>query len=65
MRAPALSLIGIVAFIAAVLACSVIWLTLTDPVTVADAFNGGNVSPLVVALARAFTHAIEGLLAYL
>jgi hypothetical protein len=66
MRPPAaLSLFGCLAVLAAVVAGSAVWLTLTDPVSVADAFNRGSVSPLVVALARAFTHAIEGLLAYL
>ncbi len=66
MRPPAaLSLFGCVAVAAAFMAGSAIWLMLTDPVSVADAFNGGSVSPLVMALARAFTQAIEGLLAYL
>ncbi len=63
MRAPAaLSLFGCLAVLAAVVAGSVIWLTLTDPVAVADAVNGGNISPLVTAVAHAFTEAIEGLL---
>jgi hypothetical protein len=66
MRPPAaLNLFGCLALAAAVLAGSVIWLMLTDPVSMADAYNGGSVSPLVMALARAFTQAIEGLLAYL
>ncbi len=66
MRPPAaFSLFGCLAVLSAVVAGSMIWLTLTDPVRVADAFSDGNISPLVEALARAVTQAIEGLLAYL
>jgi len=61
----ALSLIGLVAVVSAVLAGSVIWLLLTDPVTVADAVQAGQVGPLLTLLARAFTNALQGLLAYL
>jgi hypothetical protein len=42
-----------------------IWLLLTDPVTVADAVNQGDVSPLVSELANALFAAFRGLLKYL
>jgi hypothetical protein len=51
--------------IAAVLAGATIWLVLTDPVTVASALDGGEISPLVQRLAEVILNAIAGLLKYL
>ena len=55
-------LIGIVA---AVVASATIWLVLTDPVTVANAVNEGEISPLVRQLADIIYRALAGLLDYL
>jgi len=55
-------LIGIVA---ALIAGATIWLVVTDPVTVASAVEGGEISPLVERLAEVLYSAISGLLAYL
>ena len=55
-------LIGI---IAAVIAGATIWLLLTDPVTVANAVDEGEISPLVRQLADVIYNAIAGLLNYL
>jgi hypothetical protein len=60
-----LSLFGLVAVVAAVLATATIWLVLTDPVTVANSVNQGDVSPLVRELASAVVQALKGLLKYL
>jgi hypothetical protein len=60
-----IGLFGIVALVAATIAGATIWLMLTDPVTVADAVNEGNVSPLVRALAGALYDAFKGILRYL
>jgi hypothetical protein len=60
-----LSLFGMVAVVAAVLASATIWLVLTDPVTVATSVNQGDVSPLVRELASAVFEALKGLLKYL
>jgi hypothetical protein len=60
-----MGLFGIVALVAATIAGATIWLMLTDPVTVADAVNEGNVSPLVRALAGALYDAFKGILRYL
>jgi hypothetical protein len=60
-----LSLFGTIAVIAAILATATIWLVLTDPVTVANAVNEGDVSPLVRELASAVYEALKGLLKYL
>ena len=60
-----LSLFGMIAVVAAVLASATIWLVLTDPVTVANSVNQGDVSPLVRELASAVYEAIRGLLKYL
>lgn len=60
-----LSLFGSVALLSAVLAAATIWLLLTDPVTVADAVESGQVSPLVKALAGVLYDAFHGILKYL
>jgi len=60
-----LSLVGVVAMFAIMLAAATIWLLLTDPVTVADAVNQGEVSPLVRELAGVIYEALKGLLKYL
>ena len=41
------SLFGTIAVLAALFAGATIWLLLTDPVTVAESVNQGEVSPLV------------------
>jgi hypothetical protein len=48
-----------------VLAGATIWLLLTDPMTVADAVDTGEVSPLVRQLAGVLYDALAGLLKYL
>jgi hypothetical protein len=60
-----LSLFGMIAVVAAVLASATIWLVLTDPVTVANSVNQGDVAPLVRELATAVFEALKGLLKYL
>jgi hypothetical protein len=60
-----LSLFGAVAVISAILATATIWLVLTDPVTVANSVNQGDVSPLVRQLASVVYEALKGLLKYL
>ena len=55
-------LIGVAA---AIIAAATIWLLVTDPVTVANAVEGGEVSPLVRRLAEVLYNAIAGLLEYL
>jgi hypothetical protein len=52
-------LIGV---LAAVIAGATIWLVLTDPVTVANTLDGGEVSPLVRQLAEVIYKALAGLL---
>lgn len=60
-----LSVFGAIAVISVVLALATVWLFLTDPVTVANAVNEGDVSPFVRDLARVILQALEGLLKYL
>jgi hypothetical protein len=59
------SLVGIVGVLAVVMAGATIWLLLTDPVTVAESVDSGEVSPLVQSLAGAILDALRGLLKYL
>ena len=50
---------------AAVFAAALIWLMLSDPVTVADAVSEGTVTPLLIELSRVIYNALLGLLEYL
>jgi hypothetical protein len=65
MGSLSLSLMGIVGVLAIVMAGATIWLLLTDPVTVAESVDSGEVSPLVKSLASAIFEALRGLLKYL
>jgi hypothetical protein len=55
-------LIGIAA---TVIAGATIWLLVTDPVTVANAVEEGEISPLAFRIAEVLFNAISGLLQYL
>jgi len=59
------SLVGIVGLFAVVMAGAVVWLVLTDPVTVAESIDSGEVSPLVQSLAGSIYDALVKLLKYL
>ena len=54
-----------VAIVAAIFAGALIWLLLSDPVSVADAVNEGAVTPLLLELGRVLYKALLGLLDYL
>jgi hypothetical protein len=60
-----MSLFGVIAVVSIVLAAATIWLFLTNPVTVANAVNEGEVSPLVRDLAQVLFNALRGILRYL
>lgn len=55
----------LIGLVAAVMAGATIWLLLTDPVTVANAIDTGEISPLVRQLAEVLYNALSGLLEYL
>lgn len=59
------SLVGIVGLFATVTAGATVWLLLTDPVTVAESIDSGEVSPLVQSLAGSIYDALVRLLRYL
>ena len=59
------SVFSLVAVVAIALAGATIWLFLTNPVTVANAVNEGDVSPLVRNLAQVIFQALSGILKYL
>ena len=59
------SLVGIVGLLAIIIAGATIWLLLTDPVTIAESVEGGEVTPLVSTLATRILEALRGLLKYL
>ena len=60
-----ISLFGVIAAVSIVLALAMIWLILTNPVTVANAVNEGDITPLVRDLAAALLEALSALLKYL
>jgi hypothetical protein len=62
---PAASVAVLIGLVAAVIAGATIWLLLTDPVTVANAVDEGEISPLVRQLAQVIYSALLGLLDYL
>ena len=59
------SLVGIIGLFATVIAGATVWLILTDPVTVAESMDSGEVSPLVQSLAGSIYDALVRLLRYL
>jgi hypothetical protein len=59
------SLFTVIAIVSMLLAAATIWLFLTNPVTVANAVNEGDVSPLIRSLADVIYQALSGLLKYL
>jgi hypothetical protein len=60
-----LSLVTLIAIVCIVLAAATIWLLITNPVTVANAVNEGDVTPFVRDLAQVLYAALQGLLKYL
>jgi hypothetical protein len=60
-----ISLFALVAIVSIVLAAATIWLFVTNPVTVANAVNEGEVSPFVRNLAEVIYNALRGILKYL
>ncbi|MCY4660659.1 MAG: hypothetical protein OXF93_12720 [Acidobacteria bacterium] len=60
-----LSLVGIIGVLAATLAGATIWLLLTEPLTVADAMNEQDLTPLVRELAGILYAALRSLLRFL
>ena len=59
------SVVGLIGVLALIMAGATIWLVLTDPVTVAESVDSGEVSPLVRTLATTIFEALRGLLKYL
>ena len=59
------SIAGLIGVAAAIVAGAAIWLVLTDPVTIVNAVDTGEVSTLVRQLAQVVYDAMAGLLDYL
>jgi hypothetical protein len=59
------SLFGAIAVVSIVLAMATVWLFLTNPVTVVNAINEGEITPLVRSLASILFEALRGILKYL
>jgi hypothetical protein len=65
LRGVGVGVFGALAVSSLVVAGSVVWLVVTDPVTVANSVNEGDISPLVRSLAAAILQALQGLFQYL
>lgn len=59
------SLVGTIAVLSGLFAGATIWLLLTDPVTVAESVDKGQVTPFVQQLAGVLYTALKDLLKYL
>ena len=59
------SLFTLIAIVSIVLAAATIWLFVTNPVTVANAVNEGDISPLLRNIAQVLLAALGGILKYL
>lgn len=59
------SVVGAVAIVSVILAAATVWLFLTDPITVADAVNQGEVTPFIRDLANVLLTALLNLFRYL
>jgi hypothetical protein len=60
-----LSFVGVMGVLAATIAAALIWLLITDPVSVAETASTGDVSPILNALGSAIYDALKGVLGYL
>ena len=60
-----ISVMGAIVLISLTLAAASVWLFLTNPVTVANAVNEGEITPFIRDLARVIFEALQGLLRYL
>lgn len=60
-----LSFVGVMGVLAATVAAALIWLLITDPVTVADSVSQGDVSPLFRALGTLLYDSLRDVLGYL
>ena len=60
-----LGIVGTIVLVGALVVGATVWLYLTEPVTVVNAVNEGNVSPFLEELARVLLDALRGLLRYL
>jgi len=65
LRRVGLSVFGLIVAVSLVLAMATVWLFLTNPVTVAESVNEGDVSPFIRNLATVIYEALQGLLKYL
>lgn len=60
-----LSFVGVMGVLAATVAAALIWLLITDPVSVAETVSTGDVSPIVRALGSLIYDSLKDILGYL
>jgi hypothetical protein len=60
-----LSFVGVMGVLAATIAAALIWLLITDPVSVAETVSTGDVSPIVRALGSLIYDSLKDIIGYL
>ena len=58
------SLVGVIGLGAGAIAAAVIWLAISNPVTVANAVSTGDLGPVVAAIGKVIVDALNGLFKY-
>ena len=59
------TVVGAILLLMLILGSATVWIYLTNPVTVANAINEGEVTPFIRDLAELLLNALQGLLKYL
>jgi hypothetical protein len=65
LRNVGVGMVGAVAIVSTIVAAAIVWLLITDPVTVASVATDGPVSPIVRDLAAVIVTVLRQLLKYL
>jgi hypothetical protein len=60
-----IGLVGVIVLVGALMVGCTLWLYLTEPITVVNAVNEGDVSPFLAQLGRVLVDALRGILKYL
>jgi hypothetical protein len=65
LRTFGIGAVGAIIVVGGIVAAASVWLLLTNPVTIANAINEGEVTPFISSLAEVILQGLLGLLKYL
>ena len=60
-----IGLVGVIVLVGALMVGATLWLYLTEPITVVNAVNQGDLTPYLEQLGRVLVDALRGILKYL